>query len=148
GKQLIVTMDGLGDDMSAGIYRGENGKIELLESFSSSASMGWFYSNVTEALGWWHGDGEGKTMGLAPYGNPNKLQGVLNKFHPKFSKGKVVEPHDFGRNYYWKEGGALQWHFDEAYEIKELIGKYGREDIAAEAQRVLEEQTQELVYTW
>ena len=147
-KQLIVTMDGSGDGMSIALWRGENGKIELLQSFPLSASIGFFYSNVTEALGWWHGDGEGKTKGLAPYGDYSKAQGVLTKFHPKFSKGQVLEHHDFGRSFFWNEGGAIQWHYDEAYEIRDLVQKYGREHIAAEAQRVLEEQVQEIIYPW
>ena len=147
-RQLIVTIDGLGDDVSTALWRGEKGKITLLRSFPAAASIGWFYSNVTEALGWWHGDGEGKTMGLAPYGDPAKAGGVLSPFHPKFSRGDLVEPHDFGRNYFWNEGGAIQWHLDESVAIRDLVGKYGREHIAAEAQRVLEEQVQELVYYW
>lgn len=147
-KQLVVTIDGMGDGVSIGIWRGENGKIQKLDALPPSASLGWFYSNVTEALGWWHGDGEGKTMGLAPYGDYSKCQGVLTKFHPKFANGSLIEHHDFGRPYFWNEAGALQWHLDEAYEIHELVKKYGKEDIAAEAQRVLEEQVKELVFPW
>ena len=147
-KQLIVTIDGVGDGISIAMWRGEKGKIELLEAFPPSTSIGWFYSNVTEALGWWHGDGEGKTMGLAPYGNHSGIEGSLEKFHPRFSRGKVSREHDFGRAYYWNEGGAFQWHFEESYAIRDLIVKLGRENLAAEAQRVLEEQVQELIYPW
>jgi len=147
-KQLIVTIDGSGDSVSVGLWRGENGKITRLQTFPNAGSLGWFYSNVTEGLGWWHGDGEGKTMGLAPYGDPAKCQGVLDKFTPKYQNGELIEPHDFGRNGYWNEGGAIQWHFDEAYEIRDLIAKHGRENIAAEGQRVLEEQVKQIVYPW
>jgi carbamoyltransferase len=147
-KQLIVTIDGAGDHISVGLWLGENGRIEKLEAFPTSGSLGWFYSNVTEALGWWHGDGEGKTMGLAPYGDYAKCQGVLDKFTPKYANGKLVEHHDFGRNCYWNEFGAIQWHFDEAYAICDLIKKYGAENIAAEAQRVLEEQVKQIVFPW
>jgi carbamoyltransferase len=147
-KQLIVTLDGIGDGISIGLWRAENGRIDLLKSWGGEASLGWFYSNVTEALGWWHGDGEGKTMGLAPYGDSAKCGGVLDPFYPKFHGGDLVEPHDFGRMGYWNEGGALQWHFDEAYDIQKLIQKHGREHIAAEAQRVLEEQVKAIVYPW
>ncbi|MCK4815285.1 hypothetical protein KA005_05910, partial [bacterium] len=65
-KQLIVTMDGSGDGFVTCLWRGVNGKITPLEKFPESCSLGWFYGNVTEALGWYHGDGEGKTMGLLP----------------------------------------------------------------------------------
>jgi carbamoyltransferase len=147
-KQLVVTIDGAGDDVSVGIWRGENGAITRLESFPTSASIGWFYSNVTEALGWWHGDGEGKTMGLAPYGDYTKCQGVLDKFYPKFENGSVAEHHDFGRVGFWNENGAIQYHFDESYAIKDLINRYGRENIAAEAQHVLEQQAANLIYPW
>lgn len=147
-KQLIVTIDGVGDGVSVGIWRGENGRIEKLQTHPSAGSLGWFYSNVTEALGWWHGDGEGKTMGLAPYGDHTKCQGVLDKFCPKFSNGELSEEHDFGRQYFWNENGAVQWHLDESYEILELVKKFGKEDIAAEAQRVLEEQSKNLIFPW
>lgn len=147
-KQMIVTIDGAGDGYSTCIWKGENGKITPLKKFTTSASIGWFYSNVTEALGWWHGDGEGKTMGLAPYGDFSKIKGVLDKYYPKFSNGEVVESHDFGQPYFWNESGAVQWHFDESIKIQSLIEKYGRENIAAEAQRVLEEQVAEIIYPW
>jgi carbamoyltransferase len=147
-KQLIVTMDGVGDSFSVSIWRGENGRVAPLKNFPSSASVGWFYSNVTEALGWWHGDGEGKTMGLASYGDYAKVKGLLDAYYPKFNKGELVKSHDFGIPYSWNENGAYQWHFDESYKIKNLIDKYGREDIAAEAQRILEEQVMDIIFAW
>ena len=147
-KQLIVTIDGSGDHVSGGVWRGQDGRITPLHTFPNDGSLGWFYGNVTEALGWWHGDGEGKTMGLAPYGDHTKCQGVLNKFTPKYDKGDLVEPHDFGRKGFWNDAGAVHWHFDEACEIRDLVHKYGRENIAAEAQRVLEEQVKQIIYPW
>lgn len=147
-KQLIVTIDGAGDGVSVCLWRGQSGKIEVLKKMPVDSSIGWFYSNVTEALGWYHGDGEGKTMGLAPYGDLSKVNGVLDSYYPKFSNGKLIEPHDFGIPYFWNELGAYQWHFEDAYDIKKLINKYGRENIAAEAQRVLEEQIFEIIFPW
>ena len=147
-KQLIVTIDGAGDNICVALWRGDKGKIEMIKSWGHEASLGWFYANVTEALGWQHADGEGKTMGLAPYGDFNKCKGVLDKFYPKFSGGELVEAHDFKRIFTWHERGATHWHFDEADEIQKLAQKHGRENIAAEAQRVLEEQVKALVYPW
>src|SRR4029450_4782571 len=95
GKALIVTCDGLGGGVSVGVWRGENGIITALEKFPATGSVGWFYSNVTEALGWTHGEGEGITMGLAAYGDHAKCQGVLESFHPRYEAGRLARPHDF-----------------------------------------------------
>lgn len=143
---LIVTCDGLGDGRSLCIWMGKNNKIEPVLKLKKEASIGWFYSTVTEALGWWHGDGEGKTMGLAPYGDYNKAKGVLENFYPKFENGKLIEGHDFGTPYFWKAKGSYQFHFDQAYDIKKLIDKHGRENIAAEAQRILEKQIFNMIF--
>jgi carbamoyltransferase len=147
-KALIVTCDGAGDGCSICMWSGENGRISPIKKFGINGSLGWFYSNVTEALGWIHGDGEGKTMGLAPYGDPDKCKGCLDRFYPKYASGDLIEPHDFGTACYWNECGSIEFHFDEAEEIYALIDRYGRENIAAEAQRVLEEQLVDLISVW
>jgi carbamoyltransferase len=147
-KALVVTCDGMGDGWSICMWKGEQGRITPIQKFGTNGSLGWFYSNVTEALGWIHGDGEGKTMGLAPYGDPDKCRGCLDKFYPKYSGCDLVEPHDFGSVFYWDECGSTQFHFDDAYEIRTLVDKYGRENVAAEAQRVLEDQLVPLISAW
>src|SRR5215510_13524843 len=147
-RALIVTCDGAGDGVSFCIWRGENGRIQPLKKFKTDGSIGWFYSNDTEALGWIHGDGEGKTMGLAPYGDFTKCRGVLDRFYPKYAAGDLVEPHSFGQGFYWNEAGSMEFHFDEADEIRALVQKHGPENIAAEAQRVLEEQVMEVIFPW
>ncbi len=146
--QLVVTADGLGDGIPLAIWRGEKGHLTLLKTFPMAASLGWFFSNVTEALGWWHGDGEGKTMGLAPYGDPAKATGVLDPFYPKFAGGDLIEEHQFGPTHGWNEAGAYHWHLEDSEQIHKLVGRYGSEHIAAEAQRILEEQMAAVTFPW
>lgn len=81
-KCLVFTIDGAGDNICTAIWQAEGNKIELLKSYYKEASIGWAYSTVTEGLHWIHGDGEGKTMGLAPYGDYNKCKHVLDKYFP------------------------------------------------------------------
>lgn len=147
-KCLIVTMDGIGDSTSVALWEGnpENG-IKCLKTFGGDASLGWFYGNATEALGWWHGDGEGKTMGLAPYGEPTCVSELL-RFCPEFRKGELIRPHDFGNVSCWNNQGALHWHFDDSNKMKSLVDAHSREDFAASAQKILETQAQELIYQW
>ena len=147
-RALIVTCDGAGDGWSICFWKGENGRITPLKKFGTSGSVGWFYSNVTEALGWIHGDGEGKTMGLAPYGDWTKCKGCLDPFYPKYASGDLVESHDFGTAGLWEECGSMQFHFADACAIHKLTERHGRENIAAEAQRVLEEQLVGLISAW
>lgn len=146
--QLIITCDGMGDGLSLCVWRGENRAITPIKQWGSEASIGWFYSNVTEGLGWWHGDGEGKTMGLAPYGNPENCRGVLTPFHPQFKAGELVKPYKFGPAHVWHEAGVVHYHFEDAREIQKLVEKHGMEDISAEAQRVLEEQLFEIIFPY
>lgn len=145
---LVFTVDGAGDGVSTAVWLCEGNSIRPLQKLYREASIGWGYSIVTEALHWWHGDGEGKTMGLAPYGDYEKCKGVLDHLFPIFRGTTVIRPTNFGRAYYWIESGATQFHFDEAYAVEKLIEKYGREHIAAEAQRKLEECVSEWVFGW
>lgn len=147
-KCLIFTVDGAGDEMCTSVWMGEGNDIKLLKSYYKEASVGWAYSVVTEGLHWIHGDGEGKTMGLAPYGDYTKCKGVLDKFFPEFKDENLVKKSDLGECFYWSDSGSIQFHFDEASEVEKLIEQYGREDIAAEGQRKLEENIMNLVFGW
>lgn len=147
-KQLVFTIDGAGDDTCTAIWMAEKNKITLLKKYYKEASIGWAYSVVTEGLHWIHGDGEGKTMGLAPYGDFTGCKGVLNKYFPEFQGDKLIKPSELGNVYVWRESAANQFHFDEAKEVEVLAGEYGKENIAAEAQRKLEEVVINLVSGW
>ncbi len=147
-KCLIFTIDGAGDNICTAVWEGEGNNIKLLKKYYNEASIGWAYSIVTEGLHWIHGDGEGKTMGLAPYGDPSKCKGVLDKYFPIFENDVLVKESEIGKGYYWKESGSTQFHFDESKEVESLIDKYGKENIAAEAQRKLEEVVMNLVFGW
>jgi len=147
-KQLVVTLDGVGDGRSTCIWRGQDGRIEPLLELGPTASLGWFYGCVTEALGWWHGDGEGKTMGLAAFGDAARCRGVLGGLHPEFAGGELLRAHDYGRPSPWPESGAIHWHLRDAERARGAIERHGREHVAAEAQRVLEEQVLALLLPW
>jgi carbamoyltransferase len=145
---LVFTLDGAGDNVCTAIWLAEGNKIEPLKKYFREASIGWAYSVVTEGLHWWHGDGEGKTMGLAPYGDCTKCAGVLDKYFPTFDGEKLKRDSKLGKGFYWYENGSTQFHFDEAYEAETFIVNYGKEHIAAEAQRKLEDNVMNLVFGW
>jgi len=148
-QTLVITADGIGDDASLSVWRVKPpASFELLYREGASGSLGWFYGLVTEGLGWWVGDGEGKTMGLAPYGSTKGVEGVLDEFCPRYEGGRLVKPHDFGDLGFWIDVGTYHYHFNETERIVPLVAKYGREAIAAEAQRVLEREMLDIVRHW
>jgi carbamoyltransferase len=145
---LIVTMDGVGDGVSTAVWKGQDNRITLLKKWGCESSLAWFYSNVTEALGWWHGDGEGTTMGLAPYGQPEKVGLRLDSYHPIFKNGDLIKPHHFGKVELFLNHGANHWHLPESSLIHPLVDEVGREHVAARAQEIIEQQIIPFITHW
>src|SRR5215470_8567430 len=63
-------MDGRGAWEATSIWRGSNGRIEHLLTIPFPDSVGLFYSEFTDFLGFQPNSDEWKVMGLAPYGEP------------------------------------------------------------------------------
>ena len=143
---LVAVLDARGDSESATLWRGHRNKLEKLAGFDGSASLGWFYSAVTEALDWRHGSDEWEVMGLAPYGTPKP--GLFDGYHPVFEDGRLVQGHDFGAPHRYPDHGCNHYHLDDAWPLRKLLDNVSREDFAAEAQRVVEEQAERLIYPW
>jgi len=147
-RMLIATIDGVGDGVSCALWRGENGKIDPLLKYGPDSSLGWFYSNVTEALGWQHGDGEGTLMGLAPYGDRTKAKGVFDGYYPVFENGKLIRPHSFGLFAYIDISGSRHYHFKDSIAFHCLLDRHRPEDLAIAAQDILEEEVKEFIFPW
>jgi len=142
---LVLTLDGIGDDVAAGVWLATDDDLEPIAQWDREASLGWFYGNVTEALGWQHGDGEGTTMGLAPYGDATLVGDRLDRFAPVFSAGKLTQPHKYGHASFFNDHGNYHWHFPEAAAIRDVVNDCGAANVAARAQQIVEEQVLGLV---
>src|SRR5262245_60790153 len=68
-EATIVVADGTGESVATSIFRGDANGIELLHSFPTRLSLGFFYQAATFVAGFGAG-AEGKLMGLASYGTP------------------------------------------------------------------------------
>ena len=147
-KSMVLTMDGIGDDVSVAIWTGEENTLSPVKKWGREGSLGWFYSNVTEGLGWQHGDGEGTTMGLAPYGDSVKVGDRLDRFHPVFIEGELAVPFHYGQASFVNEHGNYHWHFPEAGEIHAIAHECGAANVAARAQEIIEQQVLSIVLHW
>ncbi|KKN01868.1 hypothetical protein LCGC14_1123400 [marine sediment metagenome] len=146
---LIVTSDGIGSGgTSTAVWQAIDGEIMPLLKIGRNGSLGWFYGIITEGLGWWIGNGEGKTMGLAPYGDPEIVKKKLIPFLPIYKRGHLKREYNFSYPMTLSILDAIHWHFQESEYIKKLQQQFKREDIAAAAQNLLEKQIFELVSFW
>jgi carbamoyltransferase len=66
----VIIMDGRGTWEATSIWHGTNGRIDHVLTIPFPDSIGYFYSEFTEYLGFQRNSDEWKVMGLAPYGKP------------------------------------------------------------------------------
>lgn len=127
-RALAVSLDGYGSGASGSFYLAESGKLTLLTKIPYPHSLGMFYRRVTQGLGFKPNRHEGKIVGLAAYGDPQKLYGaVMSRFD--------VSQED---HYRFKDGQNSLFE-------REIIEKYSREDIAGAYQKVLEDVIQQYI---
>jgi len=90
-EALVAVVDGSGEHQCTTLWRGAGQDLELIHEVELPHSLGWFYSALTEYLGFESYDGEYKVMGLAAYGRP----------HPRFREvlGRVLHPGEEGFDY-------------------------------------------------
>jgi len=73
-RAAILSLDGAGEYTSTLIAEGmPDGSIRELKSFVEPDSLGNYFAAITEYLGFIPNDGEFKVMGMAPYGDHNKI---------------------------------------------------------------------------
>ena len=140
---LVITLDGLGHDFGkqcfGAVIKGEDNHLKRLKTcWSSGNSLGLFYGMVTEALGWRISDGEGKTMGLSAYGNADVLYNELVHYAPHVEGSDLVGGYDFNVksdliNYRHSISEPAIAH------LSKLAKQAGREQLAAAAQKLLED---------
>ncbi len=122
-KALVFSLDFSGDNKSGMVGIGNRNKIDVVEALDAQNSVGCFYGFVTKGLGFKLNRHEGKIVGLAAYGNPEKLYSTFKKFiwH---SKSRII--------------------VRQRYKLLSLVGQFEKKDakhVAAAAQRLLEEVT-------
>ena len=117
---LIVTLDAYGSDLAGSISIGTTDGIKRVHNIKYPHSMGLFYSQVTEALGFKPARHEGKIVGLASFGDPAIL---FDEVYGRFDQSKS--------SYKYVSGMNMKY-------CRELAKRFSREDVAAAYQTVLE----------
>jgi carbamoyltransferase len=71
-QALVLTLDGRGERDTTVVWKGDRDGLERLRTYKFPNSWGGFYGAITTFLGYRPNNGEGKVMGLAPYGTRNQ----------------------------------------------------------------------------
>ena len=67
-EAVVLTVDAKGEYDSTAVWHGTPGGLERVRTYEHPNSLGLFFAAITEYLGYRMFNGEGKVMGLAPYG--------------------------------------------------------------------------------
>ena len=78
-EAAILTLDGVGEWATATFGQGQGNRITLTQQLEFPHSPGLLYSAFTYYCGFAVNSGEYKLMGLAPYGEPNYVDLILDK---------------------------------------------------------------------
>ena len=134
-KCMSLSIDGWGDFKSYMANVWEDGKLTRVSDADQYNSVGCFYTMATMLCGFKPNEGEGKTMGLAPYGKPTALpifEKVIQYKNLKFKTPKRLYKFDPSKD-------PAHMELLKGSKVLQLIGdKYTKEDIAASAQQHLE----------
>jgi carbamoyltransferase len=92
-EAAVLVFDGHGEEHTISIYHGSGRSLRSVRHIGLPHSLGWFYSAMTEYLGWDPNEGEVKLMGLAPYGGPDPaLHAFVAEFLRLTPDGVRVDP--------------------------------------------------------
>lgn len=130
-EALAITCDCWGDGVSFAVYVCNSQGLHRKYVVPAFDSFGHFYAAVTKHLGFKPIRHEGKILGLAAHGDPNKVK-VDFPFSEKDGKPKFLRP--------------IRMEVDA--ELAKQLSQYSREDVAAWLQHYSEEWIVRLAKRW
>lgn len=143
-EAAVFTIDAKGEYDSTVVWHGTSEGLERVRTYEHPNSLGLFYAVITEFLGYRMFNGEGKVMGLAPYGTDNpEIESALRSV---IETGVDYDVTDLTRR--WGTGYGVK-------RLEELFGRSAKDtpiefdqwekDLAHTAQKLLEETVTDLV---
>jgi len=145
-EALVLTLDGRGEYDSSVVWHAREDRLERVETYQFPNSLGHFFGVVTEYLGYHSFNGEGKVMGLAPYGDRNPRIEEQLRSVTDFGLDHDVRP--LTKNGIPGGVKTLETLFDRPRNASPGAFDQFEKDLAYTAQRLLEETVTEMVETY
>jgi len=134
-EATIICIDSIGEFETLTVWQGRGDKLRRLYSQGYPHSVGLWYSAMTQRVGLKPNEDEYILMGMAAYGDPNRLFGdILNDFIDYAAAGEIRFKQNLHR-------GCLNWR-------KDLTTEQDMFDIAAATQKVYEYILAEILKYW
>lgn len=139
-QAAVLTIDAQGDGLATALYAGRGTRLERVRSWGfPEHSVGHFYDCVTEWLGFKPVKDAGKTMGLAPYGDPAAARDRIDRAVRFGASGGVAFDLDVLK---FEKGRRSSSRFDAVFGAPRLASEDPTDarfaDVAAGAQDVVE----------
>jgi carbamoyltransferase len=95
-EAAVLVVDGRGAWEATSIWHGKDGRLEHIQTIPWPNSLGMFYAQFTQYLGFQPWSDEWKVMGLAPYGEPgmNLRDFIVPDDHPYRVDIRKIMPRD------------------------------------------------------
>jgi carbamoyltransferase len=114
-EAALLSVDGLGDFASTMWGAGKGGAMTIGGAIAFPHSLGFFYTAITQYLGFWKYGDEYKVMGLASYGEPEFIEEFTRivslggrNGKPSFNLGlDYFIHHKVGSQITWEEGAPV-----------------------------------------
>jgi carbamoyltransferase len=151
-RAALLSVDGLGDFVSTMWGVGDGTRMDMQETVYYPHSIGFFYTALTQYLGFWKYGDEYKVMGLSAFGTPRYLP-ELRKLVRLLPRGRFALNLEYFSHA--KEGITMTWNGGEptigkmfSDELVKLLGparakdeplEKRHEDLAASIQALYEE---------
>ncbi|CAM4396613.1 carbamoyltransferase family protein [Zobellia nedashkovskayae] len=145
-EAALLGIDGSGEWATSWLGYGKNNTVTRFEQSYFPHSLGSFYEAVTEFCGFRPNYDEGKTMGLAPMGNPNTFINEVRKLVTVDKSGKIKIDLSYF-NYQHIVGKRCSDKFYKTFGRPRIHGEEFEQhhmDVAAAFQKVLEERLLEI----
>ena len=137
-EAVVLTVDAKGEYDSTVVWRGDEDGLTRVHTYEHPNSLGLFFAIVTEYLGYRMFNGEGKVMGLAPYGDDNPA--IERALRELIDTGADYDVTELTKRWGTGHGVALlEETFDQPR--NETPGEFDQweKDLAHTAQKLLEE---------
>ncbi len=151
-EAALLSVDGMGDFVSTMWGTGKDNRIQVKDTVNFPHSLGFFYTGISQWLGFTKYGDEGKVMGLAPYGEPRYVD-KLRRIVRVQRDGSFELDLDYFT--LWSQGATMTWDDNEptlgllfSDKLVQLLGEprvpcsaitKQHEDVAASLQAMLEE---------